>query len=515
MASKRLSMRKIREVLRLRHVASMSGRAIARSIATSASTVSDYLRRAEVAGLDDWGQVEALSDTALERRLFPTPLPTGTERPLPDWSQVHQELRRKGVTLELLWQEYRASHADGLQYSWFCQCYRAWAVKLDVTMRQEHRAGERLFVDYAGQTVAVVDRRTGELRQAQVFVAVLGASNYTYAEATWTQTLPDWCASHVRAFEFFGGVPELVVPDNLKSAVSRPCRYDPDSNPTYHDLAGHYGVAVLPARASRPRDKAKVEVGVQVVERWILAVLRKREFFSLAELNTQIAGLLERLNTRPFRKLPGSRQSLFEQLDAPTLQPLPAEPYVFSEWKKARVHIDYHVELDGHYYSVPHALVRRQVYLRYTADIVEVLHRGERVASHRRSPIKGRHSTAPEHMPEAHRQMGEWTPERLVRWAEKTGPATAALIATVMRERRHPQQAYRACLGILRLGKHYGDGRLEAACRRALTLGTHRYRSIASILERRLDEAPTTLELDLDDAAPLAHDNIRGAAYYH
>ncbi len=508
-------MRKIREVLRLRHVASMSGRAIARSIGASPATVSDYLRRAELAGLDDWTAVESLDDVSLDHRLFPPAPPTGAARPLPDWAEVDQELRRKGVTLELLWQEYRATHADGYQYSWFCHSYRAWAVRRDLVMRQEHRAGEKLFVDYAGQTVPIIDQRTGELREAQVFVAVLGASNYTYAEATWTQGLSDWCASHVRAFRFIGGVPELLVPDNLKSAVTRPCRYDPDSNPTYHDLASHYGVAVFPTRVRRPRDKAKVEVGVQLVERWILAVLRHRTFFSLTELNTEIGALVERLNARPFRKLPGSRRSAFEQIDAPALRALPVEPYVFSEWKKARVHIDYHVELDGHYYSVPHALVRRQVYLSYTADTVEVLHRGERVASHRRSAIKGRHTTAPEHMPEAHRQMGDWTPERLVRWAEKTGPATAALISTVMRERRHPQQAYRACLGILRLGKHYGDARLEAACRRALTLGTHRYRSIASILERRLDEAPTTLELDLDTAAPLEHDNIRGADYYH
>ena len=515
MASKRLSMRKIREVLRLCHVASMSGRAIARSIGASPATVGDYLRRAEAAGLDEWSAVEALDEVSLDRRLFPPPPPSGVSRALPDWAEVHQELRRKGVTLELLWQEYRATHPDGYQYSWFCQSYRAWTGKLDLVMRQEHRAGERLFVDYAGQTVAVVDRRTGELREAQVFVAVLGASSYTYAEATWTQGLTDWCASHVRTFRFLGGVPELLVPDNLKSAVSRTCRYDPDTNPTYHDLASHYGVAVFPARVRRPRDKAKAEVGVQVVERWILAALRKRTFFSLVELNAEIARLLERLNARPFRKLPGSRRSAFEQLDAPALRPLPAEPYRFSEWKKARVHIDYHVELDGHYYSVPHALVRREVTLRYSADTVEVLHRGERVASHRRSPMKGRHTTAPEHMPEAHRQMGEWTPERLVGWAQKTGPATATLVATVMRERRHPQQAYRTCLGILRLGKHYGDARLEAACRRALTLGTHRYRSIASILEHRLDQAPTTLELDLEAAAPLEHDNIRGAAYYH
>ena len=346
-----------------------------------------------------------------------------------------------------------------------------------------------------------------------MFVATLGASSYTYAEATWSQTLPDWTASHVRAFAFFGGVPELVVPDNLKSAITRTCRYDPDTNPTYQDLARHYGVAVLATRSRRPRDKAKVEVAVQVVERWILAALRHVQFFSLVELNAHIAQLLTRLNERPFRKLEGSRRSLFEQLDAPALRALPSTPYEFSQWKTARVHLDYHVEFEGHYYSVPHALVRRQLMLRYTADTVEVIHRGERVASHVRSSIKGRHSTHSEHMPEAHRQIGQWTPERLVQWAESIGPATATMIASVIRERTHPQQAYRACLGILRLGKSYGDARLDNACRRALTLGTHRYRSIQSILAKRLDERPITSAIESSEA--LQHDNIRGPDYYH
>ena len=297
-------MRKIREVLRLHYAAQMSVRAIARSLKASPATVGEYLRRAEVQGLT-WPLPESLDDAELERRLFPAPLPSGTQRPLPHWSEMHRELRRKDVTLALLWQEYKAAHPEGLQYSWFCDQYRAWSAKLDVVMRQDHRAGEKMFVDYAGQTVPVVNRETGELREAQVFVAVLGASSYTFAEATWTQSLPDWTASHVRAFEFFGGCPELVIPDNLRSAVSRAHRYEPDTNPTYHDLARHYGVAVLPARVRRPRDKAKVEVAVQVVERWILAALRHRTFFSLAELNAAVAKLLERLNARAFRKLPG------------------------------------------------------------------------------------------------------------------------------------------------------------------------------------------------------------------
>ena len=341
-------MRKIREVLRLYFAAALSIRAIARSLGTSPSTVGEYLRRAKVAGVS-WPVPEAIDDAGLERRLFPALPSSHTSRPLPDWSEVRRELRGKNVTLALLWEEYKAIHPEGLQYSRFCEQYREWAGKLDLVMRQEHRAGEKLFIDYAGQTVPVVDPETGEERQAQVFVAVLGASSYTFAEATWTQTLPDWTASHVRAFEFYGGCPELVIPDNLRSGVSGAHRYEPDLNPTYHDLASHYGVAVLPARVRRPRDKAKAEVAVQIVERWILAALRHRRFFSLAELNAAVSKLLDRLNTRPFRKLPGSRRSQFEQVDRPALCPLPSSPYVFAEWKTVRVHIDYHVEIDGHY----------------------------------------------------------------------------------------------------------------------------------------------------------------------
>ena len=334
MANKRKSMRKVREVLRLAQEAGLNQRQVARSLSLSPTTVGEYLRRAETAGLT-WPLPPELDDAQLEAQLYPLPARGKDDtRPMPDWAEVHRELKRKGVTLLLLWQEYKAIHPDGLQYSQFCDRYRYFAGKLDLVMRQHHRAGEKLFVDYAGQTVEVVDRHTGEVRQAQIFVAVLGASNYTYAEATWTQQLPDWIGAHVRAFGFLGGTSEVVVPDNLRSAVSKAHRYEPDLNPTYAELARHYGVAVLPARARRPRDKAKAEVAVQMVERWILAVLRHRSFFSLAELNREIARLLERLNTRPFKKLPGSRRALFEQLDRPALRPLPAQPYVFAEWKR-------------------------------------------------------------------------------------------------------------------------------------------------------------------------------------
>lgn len=338
---------------------------------------------------------------------------------------MHQELRHKGVTLMPLWEEHKATQPDGLQYSQYCEHYRRWAARLKPSMRQVHRAGERCFVDYAGHTVAVIDPRTGELRTAQIFVAVLGASHYCYAEATWGQSLPDWIGSHGRALRYFGGVPELLVPDNLASGVTRAHRYEPLLNPTYREMATHYGTAILPARVRKPRDKAKVETAVQLVERWILARLRHRQFFSLAELNAAIAALLEDLNTRPLQMLPGNRRSQFEQIDRPALRPLPTTPYVFAEWTCARVHIDYHVAVDGHYYSAPYTLIGQQLDVRLTAHTVEVFRRGQRVAAHTRSHDKGRHTTLPEHMPAAHREYAHWTPARLIAWASKTGVATA------------------------------------------------------------------------------------------
>jgi len=512
MPAKRLSMRKIKEVLRLK-ASSASNRKIAVSCGISRPTVSEYLRRAADAGLS-WPLPAELNDTALEAQLFP-PIPAlpVQARGIPAWPVIHHELKRKGVTLFLLWQEYREQHPFGYQYSWFCERYRQWLGRLDLVMRQDHRAGEKLFVDYAGQTVPIVDPHSGEIHDAQIFVAVLGTSNYTYAEATWTQGLADWIGSHQRAFAFFGGVPEIVVPDNLKSGVSKAHRYEPDINPTYQELASHYGVAVIPARVRRPKDKAKVEIGVQVVERWILARLRNRTLFSLAELNRAIRELLEGLNTRPFKKLPGCRQDLFKQLDQPALGSLPITPYTFAEWEKARVHIDYHVEVLKHYYSVPYQLAKREIEVRITANTVECWLKGKRVASHVRSRQPGRHTTVREHMPKSHQQYGDWPPKRLIRWAQKTGPATARIIASVLSGRRHPQQGYRSCLGILRLGKSYGNERLEAACVRALLLGTHRYKSIESILKHGLDSKPLPQQAEL--TIPEDHDNIRGPAYYH
>jgi len=512
MSQERLTMRKTREVLRLKWECGLTNRAIARSCSISHSTVGEYLRRAQEAGLS-WPLPADLDEDRLFELLFPkSPAASTRVIPCPDWSLIHTELRKKNVTLRLLWVEYREAHPDGYGYSQFCALYRRWAKRLKPSMRLSHKGGEKVFVDYAGQTIPVTDPHTGEVRQAQIFVGVLGASSYTYAEAHWSQDLPNWIGAHVRMFTFFGGVPEIVVPDNLKAGVKQPNRYEPDLNPTYHDLAQHYGVAVIPARVRKPKDKAKAEVGVQVVERWILARLRNRTFFSLADLNQAISDLLDELDARPMKHLGRSRRELFEQLDQPVLKPLPERPYEFAVWKKARVNIDYHVEFEKHYYSVPYTLIHEEVYVRATATTIEVFFKHRRVASHPRTNARGRHTTLPEHMPPAHQKYQEWSPERFIRWAQTIGPHTALLVQAILDSRKHPQQAYRSCLGILRLAKRYGDKRLEAACRRAFPAGIRSYKGVKNILDAKLDqvdpEEPATV-------VPTDHENIRGKNYYH
>ncbi len=510
MSTKRLTMRKIREVLRLKFDCSRSYSQIADSCLIGRSTVSDYLDRFQAAKLS-WPLPDELDDQRLEQLLFPSSVSNpSTQRALPDWQYIHSELRRKGVTLMLLWQEYKQLSLNGYQYSQFCQLYRNWAGRIDPVMRQEHRAGEKEFVDYAGMTVPVFDKASGKWRQAQIFVAVLGASNYTYAEATWTQSLPDWIAAHCRAFAFFGGVTELVIPDNTKPGVKHPCFYEPDITPTYLDMARHYGTAIIPARVRKPKDKAKVETAVQIVERWILARLRNQRFFSLGQLNESIRILLEKLNTKPFQKLQGTRKSLFETIDRPALNPLPQNPYRFAEWKKARVHIDYHIEVWRHYFSVPYSLIGKQIDVRITETTIECFFKNKRVASHIRTDQ--RYTTTREHMPSSHQKWADWSPDRFIRWAEKIGPETCRLINTVLLARPHPQQGFRSAMGILRLANDYGDKRLEAACSRALTIGGISYRSIASILKHGLDQRSFT---DTPDKKPIiTHANIRGARYY-
>jgi len=517
MPTERLSMRKTREVLRLKFACGLSKRRIAAALGIGVTTAGDYVARARRAGLS-WPLPADLSEEELERRLFPPPAAGGPEsRPTPDWAAMHLELRRPDVTLALLWEEYRGRAPDGFSYSWFCEHYRLWSGRLSPTMRQTHLAGEKLFSDYAGRTVELIDGASGEIRRAQVFVAALGASSYTYAEASWTQGLADWTGAHVRAFAFFGGVPRQLVSDNLKAAVTRPCRYEPGLNPTFQELAEHYAIAIVPARVRKPRDKAKVEVAVQVVQRWILARLRNQRLFSLAELNAAIAVKVAELNNRIMRHLGASRRELYEQVDRPALQPLPATPYQYAEWRRCRVGLDYHVEIGGHFYSVPFQLLRAELEARSTATSVELFHRGKRVAAHLRDQGRGRHSTVPEHMPSAHRAYADWTHERMRRQADATGPATAALIETIMRSRKHPEQGFRSCVGILRLAKSYGPERLEAAAERALAIGAHSYTSLASILKSGLDRKPRPGQAGEGEAEQtiVDHPNIRGPRYYN
>lgn len=504
-------MRKIREILRLHLGAGLSLRQVARSASLPYTSVHDVIERAKAANLR-WPLPDELDEAALARMMYPGQQGRPRQRPEPDWNRIDRELRQKGVTLALLWLEHKREHPDAYQYSQFCEHYRRWQRKLDVVLRQEYRAGEKLFVDYAGKTIPIVDPRTGVVQQAHVFVAVLGASNYTYAEAHLAQDLPSWIGGHCRAFAFFGGVPEVAVPDNLKSGVKHPSWYEPELNPTYAELAQHYGIVVLPARPKKPRDKAKVEAGVQVVERWIIAALRHRIFTSLDELNRAIWELLDRLNERPFKKREGCRRSLFEALDKPALKPLPATPYAFAQWLQAKVNIDYHVEVDHNYYSVPYPLVGQTMDVRLGDRTVEAFHRGRRVASHVRLSGKGRYSTDPAHRPRAHQQYLDWSPSRLIRWAESIGPHAARLVETILRERPHPEQGYRRCLGILGLTKYYGRERIEAAAERALLARAHSYRSLKSILENGLDRTPLR---PAPAAGPVVvHVNVRGATYF-
>jgi transposase len=514
MANRRLPVRKIKEVLRLKYDCNLSDRQIARSCQVSRSTIADYIMKAKAAGLS-WPEASELTDTQLEERLFPVKrIPAFFKRPEPDYEHIYNELRtyrKLNLTLIQLWLEYKEAHPDGYQYSQFCELYRRWRSKLDYVMRQEHRAGEKVFIDYC-DGLSILDISTGELVPTQLFVAVWGASSYTYGEASLSQTLPDWIGAHRRAMEYYVCVPRVLVPDNLKSGVNRACRYEPEMNPTYADMAEHYGCAVVPARPRKPRDKAKVEVGVQVAQRWILAVLRHRTFYSLAELNAAIRECLERLNNRPMKKLGKSRRELFETIDRPNALPLPARPYEYAEWYKAKVNLDYHIEVDRHYYSVPFRLLREKVDVRLTAGTVEVFRKGERVAAHARSYIRGQYTTLKEHMPPEHRAYAEWSPSRFIKWAAKTGDATAQVVEKILATRSYPEQGYRACLGIIRLGRHYEPERVEAAAERALKYNACSYRSMKAILSTgldRRDESPETGQMSL----PI-HQNIRGKEYY-
>jgi transposase len=511
-------MRKLREVLRLRFELKLGYQQIGRSCAIAVSTVHKYLKRAEAAGVS-WPLPEDWDEARVEAAVFPPAMSPAAEsqpaRTPPDFASMHEQLRQhRHLTLQLLWEEYQQANPEGYRYSRFCELYQRWRSKLDVVLRQEHKAGEKMFIDWAGSTIPVYDRHTGNVWQAPLFVATLGASSFTWAEATRDQQMEAWLRAHVHAFEHFGGIPALAVPDNTKTGVTKAHRYDPDLNPTYYNFALHCGFGIVPARPYRPRDKAKVENAVQVAQRWIVAALRHRKFFALDELNDAIRELLGKLNHRPFRKREGSRATVFQAVDKPALKPLPTEPFDLSEWSRARVNIDYHVTFDSNLYSVPYNLVHELIEIRSTPTTVEILHKGTRVASHLRSRGRAQAVTNEEHRPKSHRAHLEWTPSRMVHWAETIGPNTARLFERIMDDKPHPEMGYRGCLGIIRLAQKYSTQRVEAAAERALLTGACRYKSVESILKNSLDRQPLTPSSSPPSSAPSPHDNIRGAEYF-
>jgi len=511
MPARRLSVRKVREVLRLKYELGLDNRQISRSCSIPHSSVGNYLRRVEAAGLK-WPLPADLCDTALEAKLFPV-APVSSDVPLPDFKSLHEELiRHKHLTLALLWDEYNQTHPDGYKYSWFCELYRRWARKLDLVLRQEYRAGEKMFVDHAGPTIPVVDAGTGVIQDASIFVAVLGASNYTFCEAVWKKDLPSWIGSHTRSVEFFRGVATVTIPDNWKTGVTNACYYEPDLNPTYHNWAEHYGTVVIPARVRKPRDKAKVEGGVLIVERWILASLRHRTFFSLSELNRAIRELLIKMNRKKFRKLDTTREKLFEEIERPALKPLPSALFEFADCKEAKVHLDYHIEVERHYYSVPYRYVQEKVDVQYSEKTVEIFLKGKRIAAHVRSYIPGKHTTLDAHRPPKHQNL-KWTSASMEEKARKVGPSVVAVFRKIMQSRKHPELGYRSCLGVLRLGTRYSNERLEAACHRAVAMNVCSYRSIKSILENSLDRESLT-PVEVPAVHGEVHNNVRGSAYY-
>lgn len=503
-------MQNIREVLRLIQEGKLSNRQIAKSCQCSPTTVGAIIDRYKEKKLT-WPEIIQMDDTELESKLYPQEI-NSSKRPLPDYDYIHKELARKGVTLQLLWQEYKEKYPEGVQYTQFCDHYLTWRKLRNISMHQIHRAGEKMFTDWAGLTGSVIDQLTGEIQAAYYFVAVLGASRLFYTEPFLSMDLFPWTEGHVHAFEYFGGSTETVIPDNTKTAVKNPCYYEPEINPTYLEMASHYGSVIIPARVRKPKDKSPVEKEVQDVERWIIARLRNQTFFSLYELKQAVRELLEEANNRPFQKREGSRRTLFEEIEKPTLKPLPVETYEFAIWNRARVNVDYHIEFEKNFYSVPYQLVKQEVMVRAAAMTVEIFYKNKRIASHAR--VNGKkylYTTLLEHAPPHHRQFGEWTPERIVNWSKTVGPNTANLVQAIMARKKHPEQAFRACMGIIRLAKSYTKERVENAAKRALTYGAISYQSVLSILKKNLDFGPLPEQKIVQ---PLYHENLRGANYY-
>ena len=514
MSAKGTSMLKLKQLLRLHFEAKLSHRQISKSLSLSIGVVNKYINRAVEKDLS-WPLEPDIDEQTLAMLLKPSSSKVNIDSNEGniDFAKVHKELKFKGVTLQLIWDEYRSQQANSISYSRYCHHYRAYKKSLKRSMRQIHKAGDKVFIDYSGATVDIIDPETNEIRSTQIFVGVLGASKYTFAEATWSQQLPDFLGSQRRMFEFFGGVPALVVPDNLRSAVTKACRYEPDLNPTYTQFIEHYGTAALPARPYHPQDKACVESGVQVVQRWILARLRHQTFVGLAELNLEIKHLLDDLNQKAFQKLSGTRMSHFLEIDKPELKPLPDEAYQYRQYKRSRAGIDYHIPLNGHYYSIPHKYSGELFDLWFNQHTVECYFKGERIATHLYSSLNGQHSTITHHMPKNHQKQNEHSKERFIQWANQIGLYTCIVVKRILEEKPHPEQAYRSCLGLLRLAKKYTDKRLEQACSYGFSQSAYSRENISSILENNLDQLidePSETNLTAH-----THKNIRGSSYYH
>ena len=509
MPGKRVSMRKTKEILRLALNEGLSQREIAISTGVGKTTIQELLAKVKKAKIG-WEQLTKMRETEIvENVLYPALHEDATSKIAPDWALVRKQLMEKGNTLALIWMDFKQENPSGFQYSRFCELYREWNSKSRLILRQYHEPGKSLFVDFSGLTVPWLDENTGEIFEAQIFVAALGASNYTFAKACPDQTLDSWINCHVSAFKFFRGVPKIIVPDNLRAGVSRACRYDPDTNPTYLALADHYDTAVMPTRAYKPKDKAKVEVAVQIVQRWILAILRRQTFTSVEAINTAIRPLLIRLNDKTMRHLKASRKDLFEKYELPVLKKMPPEDFEISVFKNAKVNIDYHIEFERHYYSVPFIHIGKTVLVKASNSLIQIFISDEQIATHKKHKgIPGRHTTIFEHMPPQHAEHVKWTPERILNWAKNSGQSTKLICEKIMGSRKVPEQGFRACLGVLRLGEKHDAPRLENACAAALKMGSYRYKTIETLIKTK----------DLEKASKTSvsnHENIRGAKYYN
>ena len=504
-------MKNVREILRLVNENNLSTRQIGISCNCSPTTVSTIIQRYNNSKLP-WENFKTMGDSEMEAKLFPQEI-KDSKKTLPDWDYVHKELKKKGVTLLLLWQEYKEKYPDGIMYSRFCDYYLNWRKLRNISMHQIHRAGEKVFVDWAGDTMKVTNPTTEAIEEAHIFIGVLGASDMIYTEAFSSEKLECWITAHVNMFKYFEGVPQIIVPDNLKTGVKKPSYYEPEIHPTYMELATHYGAAVIPARVRKPKDKPLAENGVLIAQRWIIAKLRNQVFFSFYDLNKNIKIILEDINNKPFQKMEGTRRSLFESIDKPALMPLPSDIYEFATWKHAKVNIDYHIEFEKKLYSVPFQLIGQEVDLRITEKVIEVLHKGKRITVHPRlrGPYR-EYSTMAEHMPVRHQKMVQWTPERIINWSRTIGPNTSELITKLMEMYKHPEVAFRACVGIIRLATKYTAERVENASNRALKCRAISYKSVESILKNGLDRIP--IEDPTEAAPPIKHENIRGVAYF-